>query len=167
MNHLPGNIWPCQGLAFSFVWCPIMQYGSCEPSLLVLYWYVNKSICNALSYNSCKLGSALVSWLLIRLSVFNWVHFKLSVGFIFQLVHRGMFMMESASDFVVNSAEIDKLIYFKILVTMLISSGLKLAHIKPLNFSVVYMKCHSIKLRCERCAKNSWWSLESESKTAF
>lgn len=109
-----------------------------------------------LSYNSCKLGSALVSWLLIRLSVFNWVHFKLSMGFVFQLTHIGMFMTETASDFVVNSAEIDKLIYFKILVTTLMSySGLKVAHLKPLNFSVVYMKCHSTKLCCERCAKSS------------
>lgn len=65
-------------------------------------------------------------------------------------------MMESASDFVVNSAEIDKLIHFKILVTALISSsGVKLAHLKSLNFSVVYMKYHSTKLHCERCAKSS------------
>lgn len=63
-------------------------------------------------------------------------------------------MMESVSDFILNSAEIDKLIYLKISVTTLISSsGLKLAHLKPLNFSVVYIKCHSIKLHCERCTK--------------
>lgn len=109
-----------------------------------------------LSYNSCKLDSALASCLLIRLSVFQWAHFKLSIGSIFQLVHRGMFVMKTTSAFVVNSAETDKLICFKILVTTLISSsGLELAHLNPLNFSVVYTKCHLTKLRGERCAKSS------------
>lgn len=109
-----------------------------------------------LSYNSCKLDSALASCLLIRLSVFQWAHFKLSIGSIFQLVHRGMFVMKSTSAFVVNSAETDKLICFKILVTTLVSSSrLEVAHLNPLNFPVVYTKHHSIKLRGERYAESS------------
>lgn len=53
----------------------------------------------------------------------------LLVGCIFHLVYRGMFMMENASISVVNSAEIDKIIHLKILVTVLISfPGLKPAH---------------------------------------
>jgi len=80
----------------------------------------------------------------------------LSVGCIFHLVHRGMFMMENASSSLVNSAETDKLIYFKILVTVLISFlGLKPAYLRPLNFSAVYMKCHPTKLCGERRAKSS------------
>lgn len=52
-------------------------------------------------------------------------------------------MMESACDSVVNSVEIDRLIYFKILIITLISySGLKIAHIEPLNFSgVILLNC--------------------------
>lgn len=65
-------------------------------------------------------------------------------------------MMENASTSVVNSAETEKLIYLKILVTVLISfPGLKPAHLRPLNFSVVYMKCHPIKLHGERREKSS------------
>lgn len=96
MNRLPGDIGPRQGLVFSFVGCSIVQRGGCEPSLLVLYGYVNKSMGDVLSYSRCKSGSALVSWLLIRLAGLNRVHFRLAAG---------MLMMESASDLVVNSVE--------------------------------------------------------------
>lgn len=109
-----------------------------------------------LSYNSCKSGSALVSWLLVRLSVFNLVFNFQLFGFIFQQVHRGNVTMQIVSNFAANSAEIDELISFKILATMLNStSGLKPAHVKLLNFSVLYMKCYSTKLCCERCAKST------------